>query len=397
MIRVDWRRRTVLFATSLASAATAAAHDFIIDGRDIRSNFGIAFRVAQQRFTTAFGDHTGDSQFGGGSELDALYVHNNLVFLYFGITGNLENNGNCILLFIDTDGPTHGANPLYTRNKFSANEPLSGLPRYLTGDPADTDGLHDVTFDAGFAPDWVVGLSGGSPLGGQTASYYLANLTRLGDSVSDPNALEAINHSNEVVGLTVAASGNGDLSTFWPGSVSRGIEVGVDNSNTEGVSGSGGGDLADPNQPPTADKGVEVRVPLCRLGVAPHDLISVLAMVSSPDGYMSNQFLPTDTALVSLGNQGFPPFDFSDLVGDQFVSLELEEELCDGDPFGTLCDTDTNFDCLIDNIDLQLMLDSWAAVDPSPRYDCRVDYNHDGVVENFDLQKILDDWANNCN
>jgi hypothetical protein len=386
-----------------AAAASTLAIGPTIDGKNIPTDFGGGALLVTQRFTTGFGDHFGTSQFGSGSELDQMFVTNDHVYLYVGISGNLENNGNCIVLFIDVDGPTSGANPLYTRNVFGANEPLPGLPRYLTGDPPDADGLNDITFDPGFAPDIVFGFSGGSPLGGQTRTYYLLNATRLGDSVADPNdPNEALDHTSQVLGLMTAgdptASGsNGTLGQFYPGSSSKCVQAAMDNSNPSGVNGTGGGDLVDPNLPPTATTGLEIRIPRGMLPASNGQTISVFAMVSSPDGYMSNQFLPTDTALISLGNQAFAPYDFNDLVGDQYVAYTVVAGNCPNDPTGTACDGDNNGDCVVENQDLQAVLDAWNATTNDPDYSYCADYNDDGIVENFDLQQLLDDWGHNCN
>src|SRR5262249_23164154 len=140
-----------------------------IDGRNIPTDFG-GHLLATQRFQTQFGDHTDNSQFGEGSELDQLFVTNDANRLYIGITGNLKNDGNGIMVFIDSNGPGAGITTLRVKDEFGDVVPglrdmhapgpnIYGTPRYLAGGPGI--GWDNISFDAGFAPDYVLGFSGG--------------------------------------------------------------------------------------------------------------------------------------------------------------------------------------------------------------------------------------------
>jgi hypothetical protein len=53
-------------------------------------------------------------------------------------------------------------------------------------------------------------------------------------------------------------------------------------------------------------------------------------------------------------------------------------------------------DCVIDNVELQALLDSWAQSSGQPLFDSRADYDGNGVIDNVDLRALLDTWANNC-
>ena len=333
--------------------------------------------VATQVYATAFGDHTNMGQFGGGSELDALHLDNDADNLYIGITGNLENNGNCIVIFLDTDGAAGGSNILITREGFGLGDPVPGLPRYLTGDAGEGDGLNFLTFDAGFNPDYVFGFSGGSPRGVQLTTFYLANLTTI---EPDPN-----NQVNTVLGLATAgnptASGAtpGSLSNFFPGSNPGGILFSANNLNVAGVEGAGGGPIA-MNDPLTATTGFEIAIPLASLGLADGSDVCVFAAVSGADGFLSNQILPTvpSDGVNGRDNFGLPPVDFElDVPGQQFVCYTVAVSACVGDLTG---------DGRTDLSDLGVLFGCWQ----TPCGDLTGDNNTDLA----DLGVLFGDW--NC-
>lgn len=313
--------RSVALAGALSAAAVSLAQP-VIDGMNIPSEFPAPLAV--QRFATGFGDHNTTSQFGSGAELDALYVTNDGTNLYIGLTGNLENNGNGCLVFIDTNPNPSSVYTLFTIDIFSG-DPVPGLPRILAGDNLfGGPGFDDVTFDVGFAPDYCLSWSGGSPLGSQTRSYYLLNLTAL-DPVSGGLA-----HTNTVLGLMTAgdptASGAtpGTLSNFFPGSVPGGALAAADNSNVDGVEGTAAPCPPAVNDPLTATKGFEFAIPLSTLNIGANDEICILAIVSGDNGFISNHFLPTDLTAPDMGYLGNTrPFDFASLGGNQYVCYTI--------------------------------------------------------------------------
>ncbi|MFO0838224.1 MAG: hypothetical protein U1D55_06820 [Phycisphaerae bacterium] len=370
-------RRTLGVAAALALPATALAVPPVIDGLNIPTEFGAGALVYTQPWQTQFGDDTDNTQFGGGSELDALYIRQVGVNLYVGITGNLENNGNCMVMYFDTS-PTDGQNPLFTRN---TGGPIAGLPRCIAGN-AGNGGLNNVTFDAGFSPNYAISISGGSPIGSQTRTYYLLNLTHF------PTGADA---TNQILGLVTTgdptASGPtpGTLSNFWPGSASQGVLCGVDNTNAAGVAGSSGDPLPDPNAG-TAVSGLEFRIPLGLIGLSSNSNYCLFAWVSGSDGYASNQLIPapapsaTFTFFRNIGNPDFGSpagaFNFADDVaypGQQF--------LC----FTTRCVGDLNGDGRTDESDLGILLSAWQA-------NGNGDLDGDGLTNESDLGILLADW-----
>jgi hypothetical protein len=56
------------------------------------------------------------------------------------------------------------------------------------------------------------------------------------------------------------------------------------------------------------------------------------------------------------------------------------------------CPGDANGDGQTENVDLQILLESWN----SPNPDQRADFNFDGLVDNADLQILLDNWMCMC-
>lgn len=395
----------------LVASATLLAAGPTIDGRNIPSDFAGAPTVVKQRFQTQFGNCDG-SFFCGGSELDKMFVMNDADNLYIGLAGNLENNGNCIVILLDVDGSAGGANPLKTRTLL-APQAIDFLPRYLTGNPGNGGapyglGLHDLPLDAGFFPDYCLGLSGGSPRGSQSRTYYLVNWTTLA-----PDANSPANLSNDVAGMITTgdefASGAtaGTLGSFLQTS-SLGILAAADNGNSGGVE---GGTIAIdcPNTPVIIDdpnsvtQGFEFSIPLSLLGVGEGDDVCIFAMVSSPDGYMSNQLLPTADASQCTGFSnlgpvpgagGSPPVDMANIPGNQFICHTITAA---GGPCGSGCDVtggdaDVNDDCTVNISDLGAVLANFG----SSGSHADGDTNNDGNINITDLGNVLALFGTSC-
>jgi hypothetical protein len=383
-----WCAVGVAAAIPLAALAQTPAS---IDGRDIPNDFINAPTVAVQRYQTQFGDNAGFT-FNFGSELDRMFVMNDNDNLYVGITGNLENNGNCIVVFLDADGSATGANTLVTRN---AAGPIPGFPRYLAGNPSGPNGLDGWKFDAGFFPDWALGWSGGSPLGSQTRSYYLVNFTDLPEP-NDPNT-----GANTLSGLMTdndpTASGSaGTLGPFL-GSDAMGILAASDNDNGLGVDG-GTFPVDDPNimaDPNTAMIGFEAAIPLSLLGVGDQDQVCVYALVSSPDGFASNQMLPPPATEATFGNLGNGPHDLTTISGDQFICHTIAlEDVCGPECGGANLDgLDGEGNCDVDLDDLTILLQNFMGTNvPSPGGDT----DNDGDTDLDDLTILLQKFGTQC-
>jgi hypothetical protein len=381
----------------------------IIDGQNIPDEFGAGALLATQRFQTGFGDHQDDNQWGGGSELDQLFVTNDDAYLYVGLTGNLENNGNCIAVFIDVDEGATGANMLYTK---VFGIPIDDLPRYLAGDEGGGPGLDNIEFDVGFAPNYVLGWSGGSPRGSETRTYYLVNWTTLAIGG------DLFNHSNDVAGLIMtgypAAFGpSGTLGGFLA-SASLGILGAGDNIGVDGVEGAPGPDppgLAQ-NDPASQTTGFEFAIPLSELGVGIGDTVCLFALVSGSDGWISNQLLPpgeTEEEFENIGNRnnGQDTLFFSDISGNQFACYTLVEpqEGCPEPGFaGKFCWADIDCDqhpcdCIVGLADLQKLLSNYGTTTGATHEDGDVEPapNGDGDVDLGDLQELLSQYGDNCN
>lgn len=403
-------RFALVAGTMLAATATLMAAGPTIDGRDIPTEFAGAPTVVHQRFQTQFDDCNG-SFFCNGSELDKMFVMNDADNLYIGLTGNLENNGNCIVIFLDVDGSAGGANPLKTRTLL-APQAIDFLPRYLTGNPGGTGpfglGLHNLPFDSGFFPDFCLGLSGGSPRGSQSRTYYLVNWTTLAPDANNP-----ANLANDVAGMITTgdefAAGPvaGTLGSFLQTS-SLGILAAADNGNAGGMQ---GGTIAIdcPNSPTLPDDpnsvtlGFEFAVPLSLLGVTEGQQVCIMAMVSSPDGFMSNQVLPPpEFPLCNFPNLGpvpgfggGPPVDFNNLPGNQFICHTIT---AGGNPCGAGCnvaggDADVNDDCAVNIVDLGVVLSNFGSAGASHAMG---DTNGDGNVDITDLGNVLALFGTSC-
>ena len=385
----------VLCALLLPAATWAGV---VVDGHVNAGEYGTGGLLAVQRIQTQFGDDTSSDQWGGGSELDRMFVTNDNDFLYIGLSGNLENNGNCIVIFIDVDGGATGAYELYTRD---FGMPIGNLPRYLTGDPDGNPpppGLDWLIFDNGFAPNYCLGFSGGSPVGSQTRSYYLVNWSRLAIGG------DLFTHDNEIAGMITAgdptASGStGTLGSFLA-TASLGILGAGDNSNDYGVEG-GTGEAV--NDPATAATGFEFAIPLSVLGVSIDDPVCIFALVSSSDGWISNQMLPppeTETIFENIGNRnaGADPFEFSTITGNQYVCYVISEPQGCPNPgsSGVYCsaDIDGTNDCRIDLSDLAQLLGHYGQ---TPATHADGDLNGNNVVELSDLAELLGQYGDDCN
>lgn len=395
--------RTASWSLGLACLTGAAsAQTPVLDGRNIPADFAGGTLLATQRFQTGFGDDGDGGQFGFGSELDQMFATHTSNDLFIGLTGNLQNNGNAVVIFIDVDGVNTGAHLLFTRDAFGdpatglrdSNAPagqIFGRPRYLAGRPDFCPGLDNSTFDAGFAPDFAIGITGGSPLGSQVRNYYLVNWTEL-DPVSGGLA-----HTNEVAGLITAgdetASGPaGTLGSFLATS-SLGIRGAFDNSNDVGVEGGN----AESSLASTATKGIELAIPLSLLGIGSGDSVCIFAIVTGDNGFQSNQFLPTDTTATSFGNISCTPTDWANITGDQFACYTLGGGCPNPGATGNHCSADINGGCIVDIADLALLLSAFGSQPGDGNYLPGADLTPPTGIDISDLAFFLSQFGDNCN
>lgn len=385
-------RRLILGSGALLALPAAGVAAIVIDGQNIPTDFGASALVASQLWQTGFGNDTDGGQFGGGSELDQMFIKNDGTYLYLGITGNLENNGNCIIIFIDKNGGavTNGANPMYTQ---AFGQPIANLPRNLTGIPFG-QGFNGEVFDAGFSPTNAIVINGGSPVGSQIRTYYAVNWV----SFADANGADPLAHTNQVAGIMTAgnptASGpSGTLGTFLS-TGNPGILAAADNSNDFGVDGAFPSNAWTTN-PNTATKGFEFAIPLSLLGATPGSQICLMAIVSGDSGYKSNQILPAPDVAAPFNNLGSVAdfSDFNNLAGNQYLCYTIAAAGCPG---GNQCDNgDLNGDCQVNLTDLATLLANFGTGSGATR--AQGDLNGDGAVNLTDLATMLAVFGANCN
>lgn len=156
---------------------------------------------------TGFGNETdgtesGDGPNGGGSEIDGVYVAKDATNLYLFVAGNLENNGNGLDLYIDTGAG--GAGTLGSG---------SGDGGFIVS------GQSGLVFDSGFDADYVFSVDAvDDDADGGTPNVPRAFFGSIGGAIANMGTLAGYGSANA-------------------GSLSGGVALAVDNSNTEGVIG----------------------------------------------------------------------------------------------------------------------------------------------------------------
>jgi subtilisin-like proprotein convertase family protein len=226
-----------------------------------------------------------------GSELDQLFIQNDMFNLYLGLTGNLEANGNTIVVFLET----------------GAGGPSNALNTDWNGFPGPLRALSGDVLDTGIKPNYaiVVQRNGGN------FSAQLVDLLDIPPGVTVTNLT-----------FTTTIGGN----TY----------VG-DNTNASGVNDVSADDPAQQIiNAATAARGVQFALSRASIGSpADNSTIRVCAAVTSSGGFWSNQVLPgvggaqdnlgaSMPAGVDLGNATFAP-------GDQFHDYVMADDV--GTPY----------------------------------------------------------------
>jgi hypothetical protein len=301
-----------------------------------------------------------------GSELDELYVRTDGTYLYLGITGNLEQNGNAIAVLLDMQAGV-GQQTLQTEITPVAGEACStigppfAVPNFgfplatddggTPDDPTDdltirsTDpGATATILDSGFAPEFIIAVD---TFGGDVfvTQYDLSDQNvPIGTDWDDPGTnndpetpcfdrIEALSYyaTRRYLGTVAVESGSGVLTG---GDNPNNSQYAFDNSAFAGVTdtavatpGSG-----NPGDPRTQTRGLEARIHLADLGLTPPvDTLEFNAMVilAAGNGSISNQTLPGVGRGTDTTNLDLRP-DFSDAgvaAGNQFVAVSLSKDL----------------------------------------------------------------------
>ncbi len=242
----------------------------VIDGLNIPAEFGVSDLVASQDTPTSFGDHPQNPDLNtAGSELDQLFAGSDRS-LEIAITGNLEPNGNNLVIFLDTL-PEQG----------------EGLTNALDANAGRISGL---------ATDKI-------PL---DADYALVINNWQGTIYVD--LIDLINNTSTYIGANGTNTGEGILENGGP---VVGWEVALNNTNVVGVDDDGFNDpIIQQANAATATTGFEIKIPLSAIG-APADASTVcLFAVITGGGYLSNQFLPAGVG-GGWSNFGNPPVDLT--------------------------------------------------------------------------------------
>jgi hypothetical protein len=274
---------TAIIALALGSRLTAAP---LVDGtRDALYGLPKAIQSVQSGF--------GDNQ----NELDAAYGRIDGGTLYLMLTGNLQNNFNKLDIFIDS--VSGGQNKILDDTNHGGPNPVNDGWASGSGSPSPHIGMAGLTFDAGFAPDYLLFFRHGlskldfdySVMGGGTDAYsFYENV--FGGTEEGANT--------SVAGAPTAGTNFGQ--TFG---------VAFDNSNSAGVAGDGS-NAGDPLAAAAVSTGLELAIPLGALG-NPSGPIKVLAFINGDrHTYASNQFLPGLVAPQgNLGSDGIGNFNGS--------------------------------------------------------------------------------------
>lgn len=244
-----------------------------IDGLNIPADFAGKLRATQIN-PTGFGDASPSS---GGSELDQMFATNDSDDVLIGLTGNLEQNQNALLLFLD-----------------------GGLPASATlGASAGPDVVSSIKgsrMDDGFAPSRLLVVNAV-----EDGTWY-ADLVDLANNTS------LFLGSGVVNGPAAALAGGAELA--WNDSNSAGVtDETVSNANT-------------------ASSGFEIRLPFDLIGLR-RGFVRMLAVVTGRTGYFSNQSLPGMGLMLpgSVGgyrNLGNGPVDFGKVAGTQYATVNLQ-------------------------------------------------------------------------
>ncbi|NLE57152.1 MAG: hypothetical protein GX616_02240, partial [Planctomycetes bacterium] len=324
-----------------------------IDGTNTVSEFGLANLVASQDTVTSFLDRTAVCTYlTDGSELDELYLRTDGSYLYVGLTGNLQENGNAQIILLDI--ASGGQNVLATEiapDATAASCPGNGPPGAVQGlgqalirnvsnetirDPTSTG----TTLEASFSPDYAVALdTNGGWLHVTQYDLSAAALGQwndpttpdggLGDCTEAP--IEQLDYYATRVfrGEVQINSSSGALSN---GTNPNGSEFAFNNTGTAGVTGESasappapGSGL--PGDPRSQTRGLEAKISLADLGLTPPitgDLtVQVAVLLTAGDGYVSNQTLPgIQNANDHTTNLGPRP-DFTTVTGMQYAQAIL--------------------------------------------------------------------------
>ncbi len=293
-----------------------------------------------------------DADVAVGSEINALYtyVDTNANTLNLLVAGNLQSNGNRLILFFDGD-PTDGQNTLRNDNVDIAFRLLDRLGENDATDPDDVgpEGV-GLTFDAGFTADYFVAIDNSGQTTGTNTFFANAAVLRL----NGPNIVQGFNTDfgsfdgglksdtgnnpllfdgdNPPQGVALEPGTADDIfSNFAPRDAAAAflangalgfetgglLQISLDNSNVGGVEATPGGATSDACNVTT---GIEITIDLDELGWDGTSDIKIAGGLANGDGsFWSNQVLGGLDNEAELGEPR--DIDFEMLPGTQFVTV----------------------------------------------------------------------------
>lgn len=237
-----------------------------VDGDIEGDDLPYGYPLESQRLRTGFGNGAGSLIGGAGSELDDLYVTNDDEYLYVCMPGNLESNGNTVMLFVDRVADTTGASAL-----LPAMPGLSGTPFSSFGHVDDTPLPDGINVDIALAMKLKF-------VGGQVQTTFYT-----GDVADATGGGSVVSHGPLPLDAAIQAPGSGFA---WA----------IDGRNTAGVE-FGSGFTAAP--PFTATRGMEFRIPFSAIeglagAIERGEEIRMFAAIDNEfASFWSNQFLPS--------------------------------------------------------------------------------------------------------
>lgn len=194
-----------------------------------------------------------------GSELDQLFIKNDASNLYIGLTGNLEGNGNGLIILVETVGT--GPNNISTAGSTGWPTPIAG-----TNATPGNNGLNGDAMPAGFNPDWAIVAQ------------------RTGNAFQTAKLLNLNNPAAAPVNIAYVTDGIILSNTYA-----------ANNGNTAGVNGNNA-DMTQAALAPTATTGYQFAISRASLGLtapgANGTNIQLVAFVTGDRGFWSNQALP---------------------------------------------------------------------------------------------------------
>lgn len=306
--------RFMAAALVFSVAATARAQ---LDGADLPNKYA-GFSAAVQTCQTGYGNATLNNVPGitSGAELDALYVSSDAESVWIGITGNLPSLlalGESMVVFIQTvPGGVPGLSNVLNLN----NLPGDG------GGFLSLEALHGMVLDAAFIPDKVVVLNRYYD-GTNTTTYF--NGWDLSSGLDYAFNIDHVAQTPSTSCPLLDACITSD-ACIMSGFINATNLAGVDADETKDGAVQQG--LA-----ATALKGARIRLSRNCFNVN-DPVINIMAVISGPDGRISNQFLPPLTngedpaapacyqGYVENQNPGSPP-NLDTMTGNQFATVNL--------------------------------------------------------------------------